>query len=70
MVSGNCRAGLAWSQYHLCVKAAAPKRVSGRREVMLRRAEDALLLSSRTFATKSALAYHACLSAIMESFGG
>ena len=53
-MSGNCGAGLAWSQCHLCVKAAAPKRVSGKMKVMLQRAEDALFLSSRTFATKSA----------------
>ena len=42
-------------QYHLRDKAAAPKRVSGKMKVMLQRAEDALFLSSRTFATKSAL---------------
>jgi hypothetical protein len=43
-----------WTQRQLCVKAAAPKRASGKMKVVLRRAEGAFFLSSQTFATKSA----------------
>ena len=35
VVSGNCGAGLAWSLYRLCIKAAAPNRASGKMKVAL-----------------------------------